>query len=386
MFTYVCWRNLSTIYMALTIKEVITKGDYKTFIYLPEKIHKGHKSWLPPIYMDEKKFFNPKKNLSFRGCDYKMLLAYKDGEPVGRIMGIINNQYNKTLNVSNARFSYLECYEDTEVSTALLAEIEKWGREKGMNKLIGPFGFTDRDIQGVLIEGFEFEPVVDSASNFEFMPKLIEQAGYAKELDCVIYRFPLTIQLPEIYQKVFDRITAKKDINFQEFTSRKQLKPLIVPFLQMVNESFKDIYGFVPMDDAEMFDLAKRYLPILDPRFIKVVTKGKEVIAFLISMPNLYKGIQKSRGRLLPFGIFHILKAMKTAKSVNTMLGAVAPAFQKQGLDIFLSMTTIASAKKAGMTSIDTHVVMEDNNDMMAEMKRYGAFLLKKFRVYQKAI
>ena len=372
--------------MTLLIKEVISKKEYKTFIYLPEKIHKGHESWLPPIYMDEKKFFDPKKNLSFRGCDYILFLAYKDGEAVGRIMGIINHQYNKALNVSNARFSYIECYNDQEVAHALISAIEKWGRDKGMTKLIGPFGFTDRDIQGVLIEGFEFEPVIDSASNFEYLPELIAKEGYEKELDCVIYRFPLTIELPEIYQKIYQRITSKKELQFKEFTSRKQLKPLIIPVLRMVNESFKDIYGFVPMDDEEMFELAKRYLPILDPRFIKVVTKGDEVVAFLISMPNIYKGIQKSKGRLLPFGIFHILKAMKSAKTVNTMLGAVAPAFQKQGLDIFLSMTTIASAKKAGMTSIDTHVVMEDNNDMMAEMKRYGSHLLKKFRVYQKAL
>ena len=372
--------------MSIIIKSVNSKKEYKTFIYLPEKIHKGHDKWLPPIYMDEKKFFDPDKNLSFRGCDYTLFLAYKNGEAVGRIMGIINHQYNKAQNVNNARFSYLECYNDSEVSHALITEIEKWGREKGMSKLIGPFGFTDRDIQGVLIEGFEFEPVVDSACNFEYLPKLIEQEGFVKELDCVIYRFPLTIELPEIYQKIYERVTAKKDFQFKEFSARKQLKPLIIPVLRMVNESFKDIYGFVPMDDAEMLDLAKRYLPILDPRFIKIVTKGDEVVAFLISMPNLYKGIQKSKGHLFPFGILYILKAMKTAKSVNTMLGAVAPAFQKQGLDIFLSMTTIASAKKAGMTSIDTHVVMEDNDDMMAEMKRYGAYLLKKFRVYQKPL
>lgn len=372
--------------MAVIIKEVITKKDYKTFIYLPEKIHKGHNSWLPPIYFDEKKFFDPNKNLSFRGCDHIKLLAYKDDEPVGRIMGIINHQHNKVTNLSNVRFGYLECYNDQEVAHALIGAIEKWGREKGMNKIIGPFGFTDRDIQGVLIEGFEHEPVIDSASNFEFLPELIVKEGYEKELDCVIYRFPLTIQLPEIYEKIYQRITAKKDYQFKEFTSRKQLKTLIIPVLRMVNESFKDIYGFVPMDEKEMFELANRYLPVLDPRFVKVVMKGEEVVAFLISMPNPYEGIQKSKGRLFPFGFIHILKAMKSSKTVNTMLGAVAPSCQKQGLDIFLSITTIASARKAGMTSIDTHVVMEDNDDMMAELKRYGAFLLKKFRVYQKAL
>ena len=140
------------------------------------------------------------------------------------------------------------------------------------------------------------------------------------------------------------------------------------------------------MDEKEMMELAKRYLPILDPKFVKVVAKDKEVIAFLVSMPNMYKGIQKAKGRLFPFGIIHILNAMKKAKSVNTMLGGVVPAYQKQGLDVFITLTTINSARKMGMTSVDTHVVMEENNDMMSELKKYGAFLLKKFRVYQKQL
>jgi hypothetical protein len=117
-----------------------------------------------------------------------------------------------------------------------------------------------------------------------------------------------------------------------------------------------------------------------------MVTKGEEVVAFLVSLPNLYRGIQKSKGRLFPFGLFYILRAMKSAKSVNTMLGGVNPGHQKQGLDAFLTLSTMKSAKAAGMNSVDTHVVMEDNGDMMNEFKRYGATLNKRFRVFQKTI
>jgi hypothetical protein len=372
--------------MAITLKDVSTKKDLKEFIYLPAKIHKSHKNWLPPIYMDEKMFFDSNKNLSFRGCDTRLIIAYKENVAVGRIMGIIHHDHNEVFKIKNVRFSYLECHNDPEIYRTLVGEIENWGREKGLNKIIGPFGFTDRDIQGFLIKGFEEEPVVDSACNFEFMPELMDSYGFEKEIDCVIYRFPLSTELPEIYQKIFERVTSKKDYQFLEFTKRKQMKKYIVPVFRMMNESFKDIYGFMPMDEKEMFEFAKRYLPILDPRFVKVVLKGEEVVAFLISMPNMYKGIQKSKGHILPFGIFHILRAMKTAKSVNTMLGAIAPAYQKTGLDIFLSMKTIESTRKANMTSIDTHVVMENNNDMMAELKRYGAYELKRFRVYQKKL
>jgi len=370
--------------MAITLKEVTTAGQRKTFIYLPKKIHKGHASWLPSLYSDEKKYFDPQKNPSFRSCDYRMLLAVKDGRPVGRILGIINHKHNEMLKLNNVRFGFLECYNDQEVAHALINDIEEWGKRLGMNKCVGPFGFSDRDIQGLLIEGFEYEPVVDSACNFEYMPDLVTREGYGKDIDCVIYRTPVSTKLPDIFDRMYKRVLAKKTFEFVEFTKRKQLKPYIIPVLQMVNESFAGIYGFVPMDDVEMSDLAKRYLPLLDPRFIKLVLKDGKVVAFLISMPNPYIGLQKAKGRLFPFGIFHILKALKHAQSINTMLGAVHPSCQKQGLDLFLGVSTLEAAKKAGVINVDTHVVMEENNDMMAEFKRYGAFLIKKFRVYQK--
>ena len=137
-----------------------------------------------------------------------------------------------------------------------------------------------------------------------------------------------------------------------------------------------------------MFDLARRYMPILDPRFVKIITTAKddEVVGFMVAMPNPYRGIQRARGRLFPFGLFHILHAMKHAESVNTMLGAVHPDYQKRGLDIFLLLATFESARKAGMKSVDTHVVMEENLDMAEEFKRFGAFLIKRFRIYRKSL
>ncbi len=372
--------------MEISLKEVKTNKDLKEFIYLPEKIHKGDKQWLPPIYMDEKKFFNPQKNLSFRNCEYRLVLAYNDNKPVGRIMGIIHHSHNEFFKIKNGRFGYFECYNDPEISHALLNDIENWSKQKGMDKIIGPYGFTDRDIQGLLISGFEYEPVVDSACNFEYLPELVIKEGYEKEVDCVIHRFPLSIELPEIYQRIYQRVTAKKDFKFLEFKNRKDLKKYIIPVLRVVNESFGNIYGFMPMDDKEMIDLAERYMPILDPKFVKLVTRLDEVVGFLVSMPNLYKGIQESKGKLFPFGLFHILKAMKHAESINTMLGAIKPEFQKQGLDIFLALATFESAKKAGMKSVDSHVVMADNDDMMAMLVRYGAYEIKRFRVFKKLL
>jgi hypothetical protein len=201
-----------------------------------------------------------------------------------------------------------------------------------------------------------------------------------------MHRRPFSTPIPETFEKLYQRVISKKAFEFLEFTSRGQFKPYIVPALRLVNESFSNIYGFIPMDDVEIADLAGRYLPLLDARFVKGVTKNGELVAFLVCMPNPYRGIQKARGRLFPFGIFHILHAMRHAESINTMLGAIRPDCQKQGLDIFLGYTTFMAAIKAGMKSIDSHVVMEDNADMTGIFSRYDGVLLKRFRIYQKRL
>ncbi len=372
--------------MEITLKVVKTRKEYKDFIYLPEKIHKGHTNWMPPIYIDEKKFFDPDKNLSFRGCDHLRILAYKSNKPVGRIMGLINNYHNEFYKLKNARFGYMDCYNDPEVAHALLSEVENWGRQHGMNKILGPFGFTDRDVQGLLIKGFEYEPVIDSACNLEYLPEFVVKEGYEKEIDASICRLPLNFELPEVYQRLYQRVTSRKDLEFIEFSSRKQFKKYIIPVLKLVNNSYSEIYGFMPMDEKEMKEFADRYVGILDPRFIKLVAKGLEVIAFIVCLPNFYKGVQKSKGRLFPFGLFHILHAMKHAKILNPMLGAVKPDYQKKGLDVFLALKIFESAKKAGMTDIDTHLVNEQNKEMIAEFTRYGAYEIKRFRVYFKML
>jgi hypothetical protein len=370
--------------MEIQIREVKSRNDLKAFINLPYKIHKHHHNWIPPLYKDEWKFFDPDKNSCFRPCNQIRLLATKDNKVVGRIMGLIHHQHNSEHHLKNARFGYLECYNDKETAHALIGAIEDWAKKNGMTQLIGPYGFSDRDVQGLLIEGFEYEPVIDSACNFEYMVDLIESKGYTKDVDCVIYRYPLSNELPEIYNRMLERVTSRKEFQFLEFSERKAMKPFIVPVLRLVNESFTEIYNFFPLDEKEMYSMADQYFPILDPRFVKIITREGEVVAFILSLPNFYKGFKKAKGRLFPFGIIHILKALKTSKSLNTMLGAVKPSYQNQGLDIFLAMKTIESAKKAGMENLDTHVVLEHNDKMMNELERYGAHLIKKFRVYKK--
>jgi len=374
--------------MPIDIREVRSRKELRTFIYLPEKIHAGHKNWVHPLYMDEWKFFDPKKNKAFGYCDTILLLAFRDGRPVGRAMGIINHRYNEHRNERTARFGYLDTYEDKEAFRSILRTIEDWARAKGMTKVVGPYGFSDQDPEGFLIEGFEHRATLATYYNFEWMPRWLEEEGYAKDNDWFVYKLTVPKEPPEFYKKIYERAMKRGTFKILEFRKRKEIKPWIRPILSLMNECYMagNIYGYAPLEEEEMDDLAKRYLPVLDPRFVKAVTKDGQAVAFVVAMPDMMAGILKARGRLLPFGFIHILRAAKTTKQLDLMLGAVKEAYRGQGLDVLMGSKVIIAAYEAGMEMMDTHHEMEANVKVRAEMERMGGTIYKKYRAFYKMI
>jgi hypothetical protein len=374
--------------MPIELREVQSRRDLKTFIYLPEKIHKGQANWVPPIYLDEWKYFDPQKNPSFRYCPAILLLAERDGQTVGRVMGIINSRYNDYRQVKLARFGYLETWEDPEVVHALLSRVEEWARGLGMTRIIGPYGFSDQDPEGYLIEGFENRATIATYYNFEWMPGYVENEGYTKDNDYYVYKLEVPRVIPEFYQKIYERGIRKGHFTVVEFRKRKELKPWIRPILGLMNECYtqSNIYGFAPLDEKEMDDLGKRYLPILDPRFIKVVAEDGEPMAFVVGIPDMTEGIQKARGRLFPFGFIRILRAAKKTKQLDLLLGATKEKYRGLGLDALMGMRMLTSAQETAMEVIDSHHEMEANTRVRAIMERMGGKVYKKFRVYQKAL
>ncbi len=372
--------------MTIAIKEVEGRKALRTFIHLPEKIHAHHEAWIPPIYVDEKNYFNPKKNKAFDYCDTVMLLAYRDNRPVGRIMGIINTRYNSYRQEKTARFGLLETWEDKEAVGALLARTEDWARSQGMNRIVGPYGFSDQDPEGFMIQGFDEPSTITCYYNFEWMPGMLEAHGYRKDIDYVVYRLEVPKKIPEFYNKIYERVQRKGQFQIMEFRKRKELKPYVKPILHLMNECYMDsnIYGYAPLEEKEMEELAARYLPLLDPRFVKGVKKDGEVIAFIIAMPNIVEGIQKARGRLLPFGIFKILRASKKTKQLDLLLGAIREKYRGRGLDVLMGIKIFQSAYEAGLEVLDTHHEMESNVRVRAEMERMGGVVYKRFRVFQK--
>ncbi len=374
--------------MSLEIKEVNTKKDFRSFINLPYRIHKGHPNWVPPIYSDDLKFFNSKKNDSFSSSDTLMLIAKHEKLIVGRIMGIIQHKYNMMHQVEEGRFCFLETHEDFSVALALINRIELWAKENGMKKLVGPLGFSDKDPQGFLVEGFNEPVVIATNCNFPFMIRFMEKAGYTKKIDLIVYKLMIPEVFPLFYKNIHARVTNNNhSIRLINFSSRRQLKPYVKPVFELLNETFKDIYAFSPLNDKEMKEFANRYLFILDPKFIKVIeNENRELLAFILSMPDISEGIKRCKGKLLPFGLFHILRSQKKTKQLNLLLGGIKPSFRNLGFDSVLGISLLEEAKKAGLKVIDSHLILENNTKMRAEVEKMGGVVYKRYRIFEKTL
>jgi ribosomal protein S18 acetylase RimI-like enzyme len=370
----------------LVIKEVVTRRERREFIYLPRKVHRDDPDWLPPIYMDEWELYNKKKNKSYLYADAILLMAYRGNKPVGRIMGIINKRYNTINNEQHGRFCFMECYNDRQVFHALLSKVEEWARQNGMIRMIGPLGFSDKDPQGFQIEGFEYPLFMTAPNNSKYMPELIESEGYEKKVDLVNYLGKLPEKLPEIYEKILTRVANIKEYKIIEFRLKKELKPYIIGVLELMNSTFMEIYGFVPLNDKEKKDLAARYLPILDPKFIKLIEANGELAGFAIGMPDISNGIRKAKGKLIPFGIFKILRDSKKSKKLMMMLGGVKKEYRGKGLDVLMAVKIIQSAIEHRMDTVDSHLILENNIKMRSEFERIGCRVVKRFRIYQKEL
>lgn len=373
--------------MNVSLQRVDSKSLLKEFIFLPEKIYPGDARWVPPMYTDEWNFHSPKQNKALDYSDVIRVLAYRDGKPVGRIMGIINHKYNREHNEQTARFFALDCINEQAVARALITHVETWAREQRMTKLIGPYGFSDKDPQGLQVEGLELLPVIATPVNPAYLQTLVEQEGYTKELDCISYQMPVPEELPPVYQRVFERVTSNKTYRLLEFTTKRQLKPYIVPVFRLVNETYAPLFGFVPMTEEEMKKFAAQYLPVLEPALVKVVlNQANDMIAFVVSMPDMSRGIQRAKGRLFPLGFIHILRAMRKTNQLNLLLGAIKPSHRGKGLNVLMGKALLESARKRSLTLIDSHLILEKNTVMRAECEKLGGVIRKRYRVYQKLL
>jgi hypothetical protein len=374
--------------MSLIISEVKTAADLRQFIALPAKIHKGHKEWIPALLNDDKAIFTPEKNEAYTFCSTIRLLARRDNVVVGRVMGIIHHHYNKLNNERNARFSFLETYEDKEVYTALIEAVEAWAVNEGCNKLVGPLGFSDKDPQGFLIEGFDQQTMMITNCSFPYMNRFIQELGYEPHTVLVEYKLSITDQMIDRIGTFANRALRNPEFRLATFTSTRQIKPHIRSVFELINRTYKSIYGFAPLSIKEADEFADRYLPFLDARLIKLVfNRENKLVAFLVAMADFSKGIRKAKGRIFPIGWISILHAMKTSKTVIMFLGAVEEDCRNKGLDAVMGHSLLVDSRKLGFKYIDSHLIMESNTKMRRELERLdGSVLYKRYCIYQKEL
>jgi len=373
--------------MAIEVRPVTGRGELRRFIKLPAAVHRGHVNWIPPIYMDDWRYYDARRNQAFRYSEVTMALALRDARPVGRVMGIIQHRYNEKTGEKTARFGALEAFEDREAVVALLRHVEDWARAQGMNRIVGPMGFSDQDPEGFQTDGFDEEPLLACYQNPPWMVEFLEAAGYTKELDYVHYLVPVPAEPPALYTKVSQRLLRQREYQLLEFTSTKEVKPWMYKVFELMNDTYRPIYAYTELDRADMDALASQYLPVLDPRFLKMVAnRAGELVAFIIGMPNMNAGLRACRGNVLPFGIFQIKAAMKRTKQLDLYLGAIRQDCRGKGLDVLMGTAMFRSAHAAGFERIDSHHEMESNVKVRAEMERADGRVFKRFRIFQKAL
>ena len=363
----------------LTIREVKTHDDLRDFIHLPAKLHENHESWTPPLFLDEWNIFDPEKNPAFVHCSATRLLAIRNNEVVGRVIGIIHHDYNKLHDENNARFSFLEVPDDYSVFNALIKQVETWARSKGCSGLVGPFGFSDKDPQGFVVDGFDEPAMMFTNGNFPFMPAMMQKYGFNKLTNLVQYKLAVNHDVLGQLSPFSQRAMRGDRFHVKEFTRTKDIRPYVSRVFKLVNETYASIYGFSEVTKKEADDFANRFLPLLNPRLIKMVLdEHGELVAFVVAMPNLAGGLKKAGGKILPFGWYHLLKANRKSQELVLLLGAIRPVDRNRGVDAIMGEYLIRSAIELGFNQLDSHLILDDNHKMRREIER-----LKGHRLYK---
>lgn len=324
--------------MKPVLKVVEGKRDLKKFIHFPEKLYKNDKWWVPALISDEYNTLQASKNPAFDYCEAKLWLALDEkGNVVGRVAGIINHEANKCWNEQTARFGWIDFIEDQEVLDTMLAEVEKWAVDKGMVKLKGPLGFTDLDKEGLLVEGFEQLSPFTCIYNFPYYGPMLEKAGFTKDADWTQRIVTVPDEFPRM-MKLADAIAERAGVHVVQIKNKKELrKEADYLFRKVYNETFAPLYEFAPVNDRQIDQYINSYITILDKDFISIIhDKDERIVAFAITVPSLSKAVQKAKGRLFPFGIFPILKALHRNDTLEALMIGIHPDYQSKGLQVLL--------------------------------------------------
>jgi len=373
--------------MEIELREVNTLSELKRFVAFQYSLYRGNEYWVPPIRADELRTLRRDKNPAFDFCEAKYWLAYKAGKVVGRIAGIINRKYNERWDRKVARFGWIDFIDDAEVSLALFNALEQWARINGMNAIHGPLGFTDMDGEGTLVEGFEEVSTLGAIYNYPYYPVHIERSGYSKEVDWIEYEVTMHPGIPEKVERMAGIALRRNNLTVLRVNKAREMLPYAREIFHVLNESYRDLYGFVELSDRQIDMYVKQYFGFILPEYVPVVLDShNNVVAFGIAMPSLSRALQKSDGRLFPFGFIHVLRAMKSNRRVDLYLTAVRPDMQNKGVNAILIHEMNKVFMRNKIEKVETNRELEANVKVQAQWKFYENRQHKRRRCYKKEL
>ena len=376
--------------MAIIIKKVSSKKELKTFIRFNYELYKGNPYSVPDLYDDMLGTFSSKRNAAFEFCEADYFLAYKNGRVVGRVAAIINKRANETWNKKEVRFGWIDFIDDIEISEALLNTVARWGKERGMEAMVGPLGFTDMDAEGMLIEGFDQLSTMSTIYNFPYYPQHLEKLGFEKEADWVEFKLTVPDKLPEKFVRISEIILQKYKLRIKKL-KRKEIKTKNYgqKIFDLINEAYAPLYGYSKMTQRQINQYIKMYLPLIDLRMVSLVEdENGELIAVGISMPSLSEALQKAEGKMLPFGWYHLLKALffKKPKVLDLLLVGVKPEYQSKGVNALLFYDLVPVYQQMGFKYGESNPELELNKKVQSQWSAFESVQHKRRRAYKKML
>ena len=366
-----------------------TKSNLRRFTQYQIDLYRGNAYYVPPLVSDDVNTLSPEINPAFDFCDAAYYMAYRDGVPVGRIAGIINRQVNERHGTKDARFGFVDFVDDPEVSKALMGTVEKWAAEKGMTRLIGPLGFTDLDHEGTLVEGFEELSTMATIYNYPYYSDHFERLGYEKDSDWLEFQMTVPDHIPDKYDRIAEIVKKKFGLKVLKYTSRSRIKKEYGRALfHLVNDAYDGLYQYSHLTDRQIDYYINIYLGLLDLDLVTlVVDKDDQLVGVGISMPSMSKALQKSRGKLFPFGWYHLLKGLKGKNDrVDLLLVAVKKDFQNKGVNALLFQDLIPYYQKRGFRLAESNPEMETNAKVQSQWEVFNPRQHRRRRSYAKDI
>lgn len=376
--------------MSVTIRPVTTKSGLKQFIRFPWKIYRGRKSryenWVPPLLIGEKELFDTEENPFYRHADIENFQAFRDGREVGRISAIVDWNYVEFHNEKAGFFGFFEGENDPEVARALFGEAEKWVRNKGMERIIGPMNPSTNHILGVLIDSFDEPPMVQMNYNPPYYPAFIEECGYSKERDLYCYRLLRgKVEISDKIRRVTELSKKRNNLTIRPI-DMKRLDEEVEIIRELYNSAWERNWGFVPWTREEFDKMAEELKLIARPELALMVFADERLVGLSIPLPNINEVFIKMNGRLFPFGIFRLLLGKNRTRMIRVAIMGVRSEYRNKGIDAVFALETYERGKALGYEGADLSWVLEDNLGLRNMLEAWGTERYRTYRVYGKAL